>query len=269
MSMWRIGRESVRVADPVMTPLDRSVSFARAASDSGSGPLGDIADTVAKWIPGEVLALYTAGVTMIGHPNWFWLAIGVILAPVVVVLGAFANSGKLPSDPRIQARAGLALVAMLLWSLVVPASGWWEWGLVGNNPAAVALAGAALGLVFGLVAEGVSRWVDSQPAKVRTGPAEPPTEPPTWAPAFQPAEPAAELPADDVPASEQDAAVPPEDHVAEDHVAEDHVAEDHVADDDVTVTEVAPADAEPADKPGPRVRMQETPSRPDPRRPQR
>jgi hypothetical protein len=165
MSMWRVGREAVRISDPIMTPLDRSVAYTRAASDGTGGPLGDIVDTVTKWIPGEVLALYAAGVTMIGHPSWFWLVVGILLAPLVVVLGAFANSGKLPTDQKIQVRAYLALVSMLLWSLVVPGSGWWSWSVIGRNPAAVALAGGALGLIFGLVAEGVSRWVDSVPAK--------------------------------------------------------------------------------------------------------
>src|SRR6266542_5318500 len=128
MSMWRIGREAVRIGDPVLTPLDESVARAAearaeqaragdagAAGDGarGSGcPLGDIDDTVAKWIPGDVLALYVAGVTLIGSPNWFWLVVGILLAPAVVVLAAFANSGAFPPDPRTAARAGLAFVAM-------------------------------------------------------------------------------------------------------------------------------------------------------------
>jgi hypothetical protein len=178
MSMWRIGREAVRIGEPVLTPLDRSVAYTRAASDGTGGPLGDIADTVAKWIPGEVLALYVAGVTMIGTPNLFWLIVGVLLAPLVVVLGAYANSGKLPTDQRIYVRAGLGLVAMLLWSLVVPGSGWWEWGAVADNPEAVALTGGALGLIFGLIAEGTARWVDARESRPRT----PGT---TWAPAFR------------------------------------------------------------------------------------
>ena len=187
MSMWRIGRESVRIGEPVLTPLDRSVAYTRAATDGTGGPLGDIADTVAKWIPGEVLALYVAGVTMIGTPNVFWLVIGILLAPLVVVLAAYANSGKLPTDQRIQGRATLALVAMLLWTLVVPNSGWWSWDVIGNNPEAVALAGGALGLIFGLVAEGTARWLDAQAART---PVSAPSN--AWAPAYQPEPVAAE-----------------------------------------------------------------------------
>jgi hypothetical protein len=163
MSMWRVGREAVRIGDPVLTPLDRSVANTRAADDGTGGPLGDIADTVAKWIPGEVLALYVVGVTLIGAPNWFWLVVGILLAPAVVVLAAFANSGHFPPDAKTGVRAALGFVAMVVWSLTVPASGWRSWSVVRDNPAAVALAAAAVGLIFGLVAEGVSRWVDNRP----------------------------------------------------------------------------------------------------------
>jgi hypothetical protein len=204
MSMWRIGRESVRIGEPVLTPLDRSVAYTRAAADGTGGPLGDIADTVAKWIPGEVLALYVAGVTMIGTPNVFWLVIGILLAPLVVVLAAYANSGKLPADERIQGRAGLALIAMLLWTLVVPNSGWWAWDVIGDNPEAVALAGGALGLVFGLVAEGTARWMDSQAAK----PAVSAPQGNAWAPAYQPPEPIEPATAEPGPQAAGGTAVP-------------------------------------------------------------
>ncbi|HSV67724.1 MAG TPA: hypothetical protein VLJ59_17710 [Mycobacteriales bacterium] len=158
MSMWRMGREAVRIDTPVLTPLDRSVA------GGGRGPLGDIVDTVTKWVPGEVLALYGVGVTMIGAPNWFWLVVSLLLAPAVVALSAFANSGILPPDPRIGARALLGFGAMLIWTLTVPESGWREWAPVRDNPTVVALAAAAFGLMFGLVAEGVTRWVDSRPS---------------------------------------------------------------------------------------------------------
>jgi hypothetical protein len=176
MSMWRVGREAVRITDPVLTPLDASVAEARAAGArsaaaggqaAGGGPLGDIADTVAKWIPGDVLALYVAGVTMIGSPNWFWLVVGILLAPAVVVLAAFANSGQFPPGPGTGVRAATGFVAMLVWSLTVPGSGWQSWAVVRGNPAAVALAAGAIGLIFGLAAEGVSRWADNRPVAGR------------------------------------------------------------------------------------------------------
>lgn len=160
--MWRIGREAVAVDGSPRTPLDRLV--AHSAGGSG-GPIGDIADTVAKWIPGEVLALYGVGVSLIGSPSWFWLLVGVLLAPGVVVLAAFANSGIFPPNPTIAVRAGLGMTAMLVWTLTVPGSGWREWGLFRDNPAETALAGAAIGLTFGLVAEGVTRWTDRRPPR--------------------------------------------------------------------------------------------------------
>jgi hypothetical protein len=131
------------------------------------GPLGDIPGTVAKWVPGEVLALYVAGVTMIGKASWFWLVVGVMLAPATVLLAAFATSGRFPPGSRTGVRAGLGFLAMVLWSLTVPASGWQSWTVVRDNREAVALAAGVVGLLFGLVAEGVSRWVDGRPAARR------------------------------------------------------------------------------------------------------
>lgn len=215
MSMWRVGRESIGIRGAVVTPLDRPVAetgaaqmgtagtgaagAAEAAGEAGGtaeagstaeawatgaagaagegtgAPLGDIADTVAKWIPGEVLALYVAGVTMIGRPSWFWLVVGVLLAPATVLLAAFANSGRFPPGSRTGVRAGLGFLAMVLWSLTVPASGWESWTVVRDNRAAVALAAGVVGLLFGLVAEGLSRWVDGRPAtrRRRAGPGAP------------------------------------------------------------------------------------------------
>jgi hypothetical protein len=202
MSMWRIGREAVAVELPPRTPLDRSVTSGPAAGTTGaggaaadgpaggagSGPIGDIADTVAKWIPGEVLALYGVGVTLIGSPNWFWLVVSVLMAPAVVLLAAFVNSGTFPPDPRTGVRAALGLLAMLIWTLTVPGSGWREWPLLRDNVTVLALAGAVLGVFFGLVAEGVSRWADNRPPR-SPRPAVPPPAPGP----FEPGRPAPSL----------------------------------------------------------------------------
>jgi hypothetical protein len=203
MSMWRIGREAVAADLLPRTPLDRAVAGGQVAGGSvagtavasgagvsgsgsgqpaggaGSGPISDIADTVAKWVPGEVLALYGVGVSLIGSPNWFWLLVGVLMAPAVVLLAAFVNSGAFPPGPATAVRAALGLSAMLIWTLTVPGSGWREWALLRDNATVLALAGAVLGVFFGLVAEGVSRWADNRPPRPPVRGASPPSPGPS------------------------------------------------------------------------------------------
>lgn len=181
MSMWRIGREAGRIDGSALTLPDRSATpnptstgpigtgptsaGSRAARATGGGSPGDLVDASSKWVPGEALALYVVGVTLIGTPNWVWLVVGVLLAPALVLLGAFTSAGSVRLDARVGARVILALVAMLIWSLTVPVSGWHEWGLFRDGAVVVALAAVVVGLPFGLVAESVIRWADNGPPR--------------------------------------------------------------------------------------------------------
>ena len=160
MSAWRIGRESVE----------------QQYGGPKEGPITDVVDTVVKWIPGEVLALYAAGVTLIGRPSTFWLVVGIVLAPLVVLLAAFARTGRLEPGLRTLTRAGLMTVAAVIWSFVVPLSGWAGWSAIADNSAVVALTAALGGLIFGLVAEGVSARLDSVAVRAPLT-SEPPTNP--------------------------------------------------------------------------------------------
>ncbi len=100
-----------------------------------------------------------------GGRSWVWLAVGVRLAPTMFVVGAFASAGSVRLDLRVGARAVLGLLAMLIWSLTVPVSGWHEWQLFRDGAVAVAVAATVVGLPFGLVAELVLRWTDNWPPR--------------------------------------------------------------------------------------------------------
>jgi len=110
-------------------------------------------DKVVKWIPGDVLGLYLAAVSAIGvaSPQLWLLIVAILLAPFVVVFGSLT----LPEDQRpsrLPARAALSAVAVAIWALTVPGSGWQVFTVVSQNAQTVAVIGAILGLVFGLVA---------------------------------------------------------------------------------------------------------------------
>jgi hypothetical protein len=152
MSVWRIASEGT--ATPVYVP----------EADDGvpaESTLQTYLDRVVKWVPGDVLALYAAGVTAIGDPRVWWLVFGILFAPALVVLVPFASSGNVTPIKATCVRALLATIATIIWTLTIPASGWQRWDLVRENPVAVSVVAAALGLVFGLVAEGVSRRLRS------------------------------------------------------------------------------------------------------------
>lgn len=53
-------------------------------------------------------------------------------------------------------RAILAVVAFLIWSLTVPASGWHQLEAVAKNPGWVALIATLVGLFFGVLAERIA-----------------------------------------------------------------------------------------------------------------
>jgi membrane associated rhomboid family serine protease len=110
-------------------------------------------DKVVKWIPGDVLGLYLAAVSAIGvaSPQLWLLIVAIVLAPFVVVFGSLTlPENQRPS--RLPARAALSAVAVAIWALTVPGSGWQVFAAVSQNAQTVAVIGAILGLVFGLVA---------------------------------------------------------------------------------------------------------------------
>lgn len=137
MSAWSIG----------------STSEPEAREASGNSNLKTFIDKLIIWIPGDVIALYVAGVAAIGvsDPQVWFLIVGIVLAPAVVILGSLTQpANRRPS--QIKTRAALSATAMTIWSLSVPGSGWQEVDKVAQHPQTIVVISAILGLLFGLVA---------------------------------------------------------------------------------------------------------------------
>jgi hypothetical protein len=120
-------------------------------------------DRITKWIPGDVLALYVAGVTVVASRGQAgldvgWLLLAAIATPVLVVLGAW-STGEVARGDFV--KAGLGLMAFVVWSLTVPSSGWQHLTFIAADPGLVTVIAALAGLMFGLIAEGsVRRWAN-------------------------------------------------------------------------------------------------------------
>jgi hypothetical protein len=177
VSAWRVGVEAAQVS-PTMAPRAAPGVAAdemggsgppggkiagaggAVAKDDGSGVLSSAVDRVTKWIPGDAIALYVAAVTAFSastnaKPSVPLLIVFVVITAALVVLAEFATTGDIPKKSLLA--AGLAAGAFVIWSLTVPFSGWQRLEWVHDNQAAVAVIAAVLALLFGFVAEGISK----------------------------------------------------------------------------------------------------------------
>jgi hypothetical protein len=162
MSVWQIASEGIETASRA-----GGTSFGTGTDENQGryGPAGKdedqlkaFVDRITKWIPGDVLAIYIAGVTVLsagagGGPNAPFLMVMAVVALLVVLLAPYSSGA--PITRRVALRAVLAVIAFLIWSLSVPLSGWQSLQLIAQNPGLVAVASAIAGLLFGLFAEGV------------------------------------------------------------------------------------------------------------------
>jgi hypothetical protein len=131
--------------------------------------MSDLAGKVLAWIPGEVIVIYGALITLFvgsesenlgSSASIILTAIGIILAGGLVVLAAWSStSGAGWLTKRIKGRAVLASAAFIIWSLTVPDSGWQEIGWIADHPAETAALAGIIGLIFSLIAAGAdNRW---------------------------------------------------------------------------------------------------------------
>jgi hypothetical protein len=120
-------------------------------------------DKLTKWIPGDTLAIYAPGVTLLSvttdRPSLLFLVIMIIVTPLFVLGVAFSTSGVL--SRRSLAAAGLAATVFTIWSMSVPFSGWQSIAGVADHKGAVAIGAAVAGILFGYVAEGITKHLAS------------------------------------------------------------------------------------------------------------
>ena len=151
MSAYRIG---VTAAQPARR--------LEVADGSAAGPFQAAVDKLTKWIPGDVLAIYGPGVTLIdalhAGPSLIFLVIMIVLTPVFVLAVAFKAG---PVTRAVYVSAGLATVAFLIWSLSVPLNGWQQLESVAAHRGYVAIGAGIVALLFCYLAEGIkSRLAD-------------------------------------------------------------------------------------------------------------
>jgi hypothetical protein len=157
MSAWRIGVES-EGSEGGGPPS----AGAEDGGGGGGGPnLKDTFDKLAKWIPGDVISFYVAAVSIFTvanskEPSVPLLIIAIVAAAVLVITGAFAT-GDVTRKTLLTALFGA--VAFAIWSITVPAGGWQRWDFVADNQEGVTLGAAAIGVVFGQIADGILRRV--------------------------------------------------------------------------------------------------------------
>jgi hypothetical protein len=163
MGAWRVGFQAAaprRVASGELGGEEPAEDRATPSSPANSPAVSGI-ELLTKWIPGEVIALYAAAVTAFGaaanaRPSIALLAVAGGLTFVVVVLTAFAR-GRVVKGTWLAAI--LAVGAFAIWSATVPFSGWQRWSFIHNHQVAVPIVAAVAALMFGLLAEGLTRIV--------------------------------------------------------------------------------------------------------------
>ena len=142
MSAWRIGAGTDTVAD---------------ALETGNN-LKRYIDKITMWIPGDVVVIYVAGVTALltqsNKPSVVWLVVMAVVTLVYVPFAAWVARKEITG--AVWARALLAVVAFLIWSLTVPANGWLELEAVAEATGWVALIATLAGLFFGILAERIA-----------------------------------------------------------------------------------------------------------------
>jgi hypothetical protein len=125
--------------------------------DAGPDDAKAFVDRVVQWIPADVVAIYTVGITTLRtqspdpNPSPLWLGLAAILAFGIVLLSAQRTRKEVVR--RDYLLAFMAVIAFAIWSLAIPDSGWYDWHLVADNPGWVALIAALGGLVFGALAD--------------------------------------------------------------------------------------------------------------------
>jgi hypothetical protein len=145
----------------------------RDAADEGGDDAAPSVDALVAWIPGEVIAFYTALVLAfqpqqegdtappLEITSEWWLIIAVLLAAGISWLGGWSRATNLTGAQTVELalRSVLAAFAFALWSFVVPGSWWYSIDDIAENQDVVLLVAGVAAVMFSLFAEGIVRRV--------------------------------------------------------------------------------------------------------------
>jgi hypothetical protein len=176
MSAWRTGARAVTRRREVFTEpaARRAAAEGKQLEGTPAEPGAVSIDALIAWIPGEVIATYTAIVLALQPEltegadappieivSEWWLVAAVVAAAVLTWLGGWSASDNLNRQEtrELAARVLLAAIAFLIWSFVVPGSWWYSNDDLAENQEVVALVAVLVGAGFGLFAEGLVRRV--------------------------------------------------------------------------------------------------------------
>src|SRR5262249_44084839 len=96
---------------------------------STTGGMSIYVDRVVKWIPADVIGIYTVGITTLRtqkpdpNPSVFWLSMAAALTIALVLMGAYKTNRALKRKDF--ARGFIAVISYGIWSLAIPDSGWY------------------------------------------------------------------------------------------------------------------------------------------------
>jgi hypothetical protein len=140
---------------------DRYTTAVRSSEASAK----DFTNRVSRWIPGDVLALFSAALVLFAQTETgeavssatsvTLLIVFLLLTPAVVILGVWADGRAFRKGDFIS--AALSVVAFAIWSLAIPDTGWERLSWVEDNRELVVVLAAAAGILFGLVATGAEK----------------------------------------------------------------------------------------------------------------
>lgn len=166
MSAWGIGATAA---------TRRGIWVSHGGADPSTvQPSVPSVDTLVKWIPGEVVAAYSAivlalqpGGTAAGEPSpleptaWGWIVAGAVVAFLLVLGSGLLKSTTHPARLwwELLCRALFGAIAFGVWSFVVPGSWWYSIPDIAANKAVLQIAVGVVGLLLAMLFEGVARSV--------------------------------------------------------------------------------------------------------------
>lgn len=154
-----VGRDLTGVGgDPVSAwSVGRRGGTESLSLSEGPNDIKAFVDRLVQWIPADVIAIYTVGITALSsqqdnpNPSPVWLIACGVVAFILVILAAVRTRRKVA--PRDLLLALMAVVAFAIWALAIPDSGWYQWHAVADNPGWVAAIAGLGGIVFGAIAD--------------------------------------------------------------------------------------------------------------------